>query len=192
MGSEHQEFPGALEKRPKKRRLFFALWPDKRIRKEISTLNRELPPPERGGRLMRDPNLHLTLHYIGPVDEGEMACIGLAARKVKGRSFKMVFDRLGYFKRPRVLWLGCEEIPEGYTELMAQLSERIEPCGFKMEVEGNRPHVTLRRKVLKPREYADIKTIVWAVDQFVLVESVPIRGGVSYQVVETYPLNSVD
>ena len=138
---------------------------------------------------MSNANIHLTLHYIGPVDEEEMGCLLNAAKKIESMPFKMELDRLGYFKRPRVLWLGCEETPEGYIELIKQLAAKISDCGFAMDERENRPHVTLRRKVSRPKEYADIQTIEWQVDQFVLVESVSIKGGVSYQVVESYPLN---
>ncbi len=138
---------------------------------------------------MNNDNIHLTLHYIGPVSEEDMECLIDAAKEVEGSPFKLGLDRLGYFKRPKVLWLGCEETPAGYIELLEQLAEKIADCGFKMDERENRPHVTLRRKVPRPKEYADIKTIEWEVDQFVLVESVSIKGGVSYQVVNSYPLN---
>lgn len=192
MDSDRDELPGVTGLTPKpakKRRLFFALWPNNSVRKQIAEINRQLPPAGKGGRLMSNPNLHLTLHYIGPVGEEEIACLNLVAKEVESMPFTMELDRLGYFKRPRVLWLGCEERPAGYIELLERLAEKIATCGFKMEVEGNRPHVTLRRKVLRPKEYADIKTIEWQVDQFVLVESVPIEGGVSYRVIESYRLN---
>ena len=138
---------------------------------------------------MRDPNLHLTLHYIGPVGEEDMACLSDAAQKVEGIPFKLALDRMGYFKRPRVLWLGCEKTPKGYVALLKQLAEKIADCGFVMEERISIPHVTLQRKVSRPEEYVDIKTIEWEVEQFVLVESLTIKGGVSYQVVESYRLN---
>ncbi|MCW8888848.1 MAG: RNA 2',3'-cyclic phosphodiesterase [Gammaproteobacteria bacterium] len=178
--------------RAKKRRLFFALWPDHHVRQQIDTLNRQLPSPEQGGRLMSSANLHLTLYYIGSVNEREVICLKRAAERVAGRGFKLALNRLGYFKRPKVLWLGCKEIPDQYGELLNLLSEEIAQCGFKIEVEGKQPHVTLRRKVSKPETDTGIETIEWQVEQFVLVESVSVEGGVQYQVVESYPLNVAD
>ncbi|HEA26208.1 MAG TPA: RNA 2',3'-cyclic phosphodiesterase [Ectothiorhodospiraceae bacterium] len=192
MGNEHHESTDPSEGAPKKRRLFFALWPDNNVRKQIAEINRQLPPVARGSRLMSRSNLHLTLHYIGPVNEVDVSCLSNAAKKVKSASFKLELDRLGYFKRPKVLWLGGEESPDGYKELLIRLSDEIAHCGFEMKEENNTPHVTLRRKVSKPKEFANIQTVEWAVERFVLVESVSIKGGVSYQLVEIYPLNGVD
>lgn len=144
---------------------------------------------DSGGRLMSDPNLHLTLHYIGPVVAEKVKCLRLAANRVKASPFKLTLERLGYFKRPKVLWLGCENTAMEYIELLEQLAEKIADCGFAMEVGANRPHVTLRRKVSRPKEFVDIKGIEWDVEQFVLVESVPIEGGVSYRVIGHFPLN---
>jgi len=158
----------------------------------MAALNRQLPLPERGGRLMSHSNLHLTLHYIGFVSEESLACLSRALQKVSSAPFKMGLDRLGYFKRPKVLWLGCKETPTGYTELLKQLAEKIAHCGFEMEEETNRPHITLRRKVSRPKEVTNIQTIKWKVEQFVLVESVSSKRGVSYRVVESYPLMGVN
>lgn len=178
------------QKSAKRRRLFFALWPDERVRRNIATFNQQLPAPERGGRLMAAPNLHLTLHYIGPVDEVQMACLKAAAQAVEGSPFRLVLDRLGWFKRPRVLWLGCEEMPAGYLDLLQQLADRIGACGFRMAQGENRPHVTLRRKVSRPATSTQMTPVEWLVEQFVLVESLSVEGGVSYQVIERYTLNS--
>ena len=94
MDSASREITTPSQKPPKKRRLFFALWPDKSIRKEMALLNRKLPSAERGGRLMSDANLHLTLHYIGPVSEEDMTSLNLAAQKVKSAPFKLKLDRV--------------------------------------------------------------------------------------------------
>lgn len=195
MGNEQQELTdltGPSQKPPRKRRLFFALRPSNSVRRSMDELNRQLPPPERGGRLLDSPNLHLTLHYIGPVDQAEMDCLSRAAQQVESRPFNIKLDRLGYFKRPMILWLGCQETPEGYIELLQQLAAMIATCGFEMEEGANKPHVTLRRKVGRPREYAEIQAIEWQIGQFVLMESVPVKDGVSYRVVERYPLNGKD
>lgn len=177
------------QKPSKKQRLFFALWPSNAIRKQMAALNQELPMDDRGGRLMSNSNLHLTLHYIGPVIAEKVKCLKLAANRVQASPFKLTLDRLGYFKRPKVLWLGCEETAAGYIALLEQLAEKISECGVAMEEGANRPHVTLRRKVSRPKEYADIKSIEWDVEQFVLVESISIEGGVSYRMIAHYPLN---
>jgi 2'-5' RNA ligase len=184
----NQQMQIAQSARPaSRRRVFFALWPDASVRSQISQLNQQLPVTEAGCHLIHPDNLHLTLHYIGVVSEDELACLSREVGTLQSASFKLILDHLGYFKRPRVLWLGCRVIPEGYNELLRQLADKIDGCGFKMEM-GSTPHVTLRRKVLSAELVTDIEQIEWQVAQFALVQSLSVEGAVRYQLLEKYPL----
>jgi 2'-5' RNA ligase len=170
-----------------RRRVFFALWPDDSVRSQISRLNQQLPTMEAGCRLMQPDNLHLTLHYIGAVSEDELACLSREVAMLQSASFKLTLDHLGYFQRPRVLWLGCRVTPDGYVDLLRKLADKIDGCGFKMEM-GTTPHVTLRRNVLSAELVNHIEHIEWQVAQFALVESLSVEGAVRYQLLEKYPL----
>ena len=171
-----------------KRRVFFALWPDENVREKVSMINRQLMLPESGGRLMSDSNLHLTLYYIGSVNHKQMQCLHTAAKNLKCEPFKLRLDCLGYFMRPKVLWLGCKDSPAGYIELLKQLAVATADCGLNLDAENNTPHVTLRRKLSQPERFDDIEQVDWDVEQFVLVESVSTESGVSYRIIENYGL----
>ena len=170
----------------KKRRLFFALWPDDAVRNEIVRRFENTPQYAMQGGKTTPSNLHITLHFIGNVDEPTMACLQQAAKTVQAAAFELKLDNLGYFSRPQVFWLGCSNPPEGLQKLHQQLAEVLFPCGYEAEARPFSPHVTLMRKLREPGDFVPIESINWPVQSFALIESVACPDGVQYQLVENY------
>ena len=169
-------------------RLFFALWPDASLREQIAGVRNNLPGLERG-RVLLDRNLHLTLHFLGNIALEQVDCFLQQAHKVRARAFKLELDTPGYFKRPQVAWLGCQQIPAGLVELHRQLGSYIEYCGFQVEERAYNPHMTLARKIRKrPNMPQSVQPLRWQVNEFVLIKSVPVEGGVKYLVKQSFPL----
>ncbi len=169
-------------------RIFFALWPDPSIRRELQRIaaSTRLPRP---ARTVPEYNLHLTLHFIGNVYFQDLDCMQRAARDLGARRFELVLDCHGFFARPRVGWLGCSETPAALAELHAALGARLKTCGYRAEKRPYHPHVTFARKLTSPPRCAPFEPLCWSVDNFVLIESRPVDGGVRYEVMETYPLS---
>ncbi|MGK0673914.1 MAG: RNA 2',3'-cyclic phosphodiesterase [Halothiobacillaceae bacterium] len=113
---------------PRKRRLFFALWPDETTRRRLAAFLKVLP---RGkGRDMRAENLHLTLAFLGDCEEGLLTCLAEVGSSLTGQPFELTFDRLGHFQRARVLWLGLSRPPVELFELQAHLADLLASrCG---------------------------------------------------------------
>ena len=108
-------------------RIFFALWPDEELRKQLQQAA-ELMTVTRPGRRVPMYNLHLTLHFIGNVSFDEMACLQRQARQLRADGFEFMIDCHGYFKKPRVAWLGCNEIPA----TVSVLQQKTGPAVTKM------------------------------------------------------------
>ncbi len=168
-------------------RLFFALWPDEGIREQMAAWLK--PFPSDRCRLVPRYNWHMTLHFVGNTTFAEKNCLDRQAKKLRARPFELSIDATGYFKKPRVLWLGCQRPPDALFDLQRNLGNRISRCEYRPEKRSYSPHITVARKcigepVLKPGH-----PIVWRVNQFVLVESVSQQaGGVRYHITEDYPL----
>ncbi|HHB13073.1 MAG TPA: RNA 2',3'-cyclic phosphodiesterase, partial [Chromatiales bacterium] len=104
--AESRSGPGqASEKGPQRRRLFFALWPPAAVRVRMARVGRRLP--RRRGRPVPMENLHLTLAFVGPVDEETARCLETAAATVQPEPFTLVLDEVGQFRGSRVVWLGA-------------------------------------------------------------------------------------
>ena len=170
------------------RRLFFALWPDERVRRELAALQTLLPQGE--GRWVHGADLHMTLRFLGAVEPDRQGCVSQAADQVKGQPFELEITRLDYWARPRIAWAGPDETPAGLTGLVAGLAAGLESCGFPRESRPYRPHVTLVRKAPPSGIIRLEHPLRWPVDSFALVESRPGGEPPWYQVVETWPLDA--
>ena len=171
-------------------RIFFALWPDDELRFKISTwlnlskLNRDKC------RLVTNSNLHLTMHFVGNTSFAEMKCLDRQARGLDAEPFELTVDCSGYFKKPKVLWIGCQAAPQALFDLQRNLGEQISQCAYTPETRPYSPHMTVARKIIGAPGSIPFGPVLWRVDRFVLVESISGPGGVRYEVVENYPLVS--
>lgn len=169
-------------------RLFFALWPNDEIRLQIAKNLKRFNLDQHKSRLVTNDNLHLTLHFIGNTSITEMKCLDRQARQCNGKPFDLTLDCSGYFKKPKVFWLGSRRVPRSLSNLHRNLGELISECEYVLELRPYSPHVTVARKVYQAPEPASFEPVHWRVNRFVMVESVSVFGGVRYEVVESYPL----
>jgi 2'-5' RNA ligase len=168
------------------RRLFFALWPDEAVRNEMVRQFKRMLQHDCPGNKMLPSNLHLTLHFIGNVDDAMTSCLQQAASTIKADSFELRLDKPGYFPLPGIFWIGCSELPEALMALHHQLARVLLPCGYKPESRPYSPHITLMRKLREAGDFEPVEPVVWAVKSFALIESLPTHYGVQYQVRQNY------
>ncbi|MGD2119061.1 MAG: RNA 2',3'-cyclic phosphodiesterase [Chromatiales bacterium] len=170
-------------------RVFFALWPDARVREQIRHSAKKIQLASPTGRIIKPDNLHITLHFIGNINTEVLSCMRQQAKQVKAPRFELRLDRSGYFKKPGIVWIGCSHIPNNLMHLHQQLGKKLGLCEFHPERRKYQPHVTIRRKSAIPELPDKLPPIHWPVDQFALIRSnANPDGSVSYEVVENYPL----
>lgn len=174
---------------PKLQRLFFALWPEDDVRQAITEHFRAMPQSKLQGSKMRPDNFHITLHFLGNVDDAMAECVHRAALTVQGSSFELTLDQLGHFYKSQVFWLGSHQLPPAMLALHQQLGEALKTCGFEPETRPYAPHVTLMRKLRAPGDIPEVAPIHWPVQSFALIESVNDAEGVHYQPRQKYFLN---
>jgi 2'-5' RNA ligase len=170
-------------------RLFFALWPDDALREALHRAARK-PVRQSGGKPVTPDNYHVTLKFLGSADEEAFDCVCAAADAIRAQPFELRLDQIGFWPRPRTLWLGAEQAPEGLTALARTLDEAAEGCGFEPELRPYRPHVTLARKVPKPGEPGPVQPLVWRPEAFVLAVSETRAQGAHYRVLRSWALTS--
>lgn len=170
-------------------RLFFALWPDDSVRYHLTETYHKIDEFSGQGRLVDPENLHMTLHFLGNIPLNSIDCFLSQAEKVRSPVFKLTLNQMGYFKKPRVVWIGCESIPQALTNLHTVLGKMIIPCGYNTEQRPYRPHITMARKIHYSPEEKDIEGFDWTVTRFVLVLSRNLRGGIQYRIKKSYRLH---
>ncbi len=166
-------------------RLFFALWPDPNCRQGFQALMRGLPP--HGGREPHPEDLHLTLVFLGECRPGARTCAETLAGTLRARGFDLLFDQVGYWPRPQILWCAPSLVPQALLDLVAALNEGLRRCGFEPERRPYAPHLTLARRAHPVRSYRLEAPLAWPARELVLVRSDP-QSVPHYQVVRHWPL----
>jgi 2'-5' RNA ligase len=97
---------------------------------------------------------HLTLRFIGEVEQGTFYEIGSALAEVSHPPIELRLKGLGQFPprgAPQTLWAGLEE-PEALGPLKRRVERALESVGLAAERRKFTPHVTLGRFRAPPAE----------------------------------------
>ena len=161
-------------------RLFFALWPDAGLRRE---LEHRLPPltAHVEGRPQRSDQWHVTLEFLGAVSPDRQPAVWSAADAVAMEPLELHFDAIDHWRKPQVYCLVATESPPAATELVSSLRAALAHAGFTPEAREYRPHVTLARKVRQARRGPLVPPLAWPADRFALVRSVTDPTGSRYE-----------
>src|SRR5260370_18804905 len=129
-------------------RLFVALEIPSAVRENLGTLLKSLRAVSPQTRWVRTENLHMTLKFIGEVEDPELAAIrGVLAGVRSDQPVTLDFRGLGFYpndKHPRVLWAGTVASPNLLT-LAAGIDNAMETLGIPRERRSFSPHLTLAR-----------------------------------------------
>jgi 2'-5' RNA ligase len=153
---------------------------------------------ELPGRVAPPENWHITLRFLGTVDEVayERFLAALDSGDL-GDRFRVGLGRLGAFPRPRnatVIWLGVTKGVERLEELAATAEGAAQTAGLAAEERSFRSHLTLSR--VRPAQ--DVGALIevfpetgieWRCGSIVVYRSHLRRGGAIYETLETLPLS---
>ena len=162
-------------------RLFFALWPDDEVRAQLAGWSRELHAL-CGGRPTRPENLHVTLAFLGSVEEARVAEVERAAGTVRPRACPLILDQPGYWKHNRIAWAGASVVPPGLEALVSGLRGILAKSQIRFDAKSFVSHVTLLREAREPRAMPALAPIEWRLDGFALVQSVTLPQGSRYEI----------
>ena len=174
-------------------RLFVALELPWELRQRLAALGGGVP----GARWVPAENLHLTLRFIGDVDEGLAHDLHDALADIASPVFDLTVENFGTFgaKRPHTLWAGIVREPA-----LERLRDKIESvavrAGLPPEPRKFMPHVTLARLEDSPvgriQEFiarnSPFRAGPTPVANFTLFRSYLSRSGAEYELVAEYPL----
>ncbi len=95
-------------------------------------------------------SLHLTLKFLGQVEESRLGAVAEAIAAAAGGygSFRLVLGGLGAFPQPRaarVVWIGVQQGAEALVALQARVEGGLESLGFAREERPFAAHLTLGR-----------------------------------------------
>ena len=160
---------------------------------QLSTYRGGLP----GARWIDPENYHITLRFIGDIDEPTADEIANALARIDRPAFSVALQGLGTFgsRNPHALYAGVKGSPV-LKELQAEQEKIAQRVGLEPERRKFTPHVSLARikNAAQPDVAAylairgDFRTAAFPVGRFVLLSSRASRGGGPYIMEEAYPL----
>ncbi|MDH4161187.1 MAG: RNA 2',3'-cyclic phosphodiesterase [Nitrospirota bacterium] len=139
-------------------RLFIAIELPESLKQEIGTVREQLRKSGADANWTRPEGIHLTLKFLGEVEESLVPLIkGSLAAACRGiGKFRIEIAGAGAFpnlKAPRVLWLGVQGDVEKLGALQASVEDGMADLGFEREERKFSPHLTLGRvKFPRPRD----------------------------------------
>jgi 2'-5' RNA ligase len=168
------------------RRLFLACWPDQALQDLLYSLAQRLQK-KHGGRKTARENIHLTLIFLGQVQQHREQQLRNQLRTLDVKQFDLELDEAGAFTHCRINWVGPRIIPKGLKDLHQALKHISHDLGFHTGERAYKPHVSLLRKAKTRPEHA-IDPIPWKVDRYCLIESKLKGNGVQYEILEEFQL----
>ena len=179
-------------------RLFIAIDLPEQVKEAVAGIAGDLP----GARRVPREQIHLTLRFIGEVDEGMFLAIKGLLSAVRSAPFSLTLKGVGHFppgRHPRVLWVGMEE-SEPLRELRKMVELALIGAGVAAEERGFSPHITIARlKETPPTRVAVLEEKhrpfvagPFPVGEFYLYSSILTREGAIHKREATCRLSPAD
>jgi len=154
---------------------------------------RELDPGLNGLRWLPAEQLHLTMSFLGDINEAHREPLRTALTGVRVPPFFLPLAGVGSFNargRPSVVWVG---VGKGHPHLFAlhhHIQDAVLHAGLEPDLKPFRPHVTvarargISRQALQPflRRHSETEVGLWKVTGFALYSSVLAPEGATHTV----------
>jgi 2'-5' RNA ligase len=175
-------------------RLFVGLALPEAVRDDLGRLCAGLP----GARWIDPDMMHVTLRFIGEVDELDAEDIHHQLARVRAPRFEITLgglDTFGQGRKTRALWVRVAR-SDDLLLLQGRVDSAVVRAGQPPEPRKFVPHVTLARFREAPAERMAafiaannlFRARPCAIEQFTLFESATGAGGAVYTALQDYPL----
>ena len=185
-------------------RTFIAVDLPEEVRQELATLQADFKKEVADIKWVEPDNLHLTLKFLGDVEEGQIEALKQSLTEtVRGSSpFSIHLEGIGAFPRttsPRVIWVGVSEGKEQLIKLAGAIDEACIPFTLSPS-KGERPfspHLTIGRvrsrdgldRLIKKLQVVEFRASTPApIDRLILYQSTLSPKGPTYTPLVEFPL----
>lgn len=174
-------------------RTFVAVELSADVKKRCQQLIDKLQATAEKTRFVNADSLHLTLKFLGDVDDREVmkVCSAAADAVESVAPFRLTSKSLGGFpsiERARTIWLGVKEGADELANLHSLLDDKMATLGFPREPRRYAPHITIGRTKTRPtdqmqatmKQFRDFAAGETLVKQVVVFSSFIDRGAPTY------------
>ena len=131
-------------------RAFIAVNISEQVRENFRRIENRLITSDADVKWVRPGNAHLTLKFLGEIEDNKTETIKSILEEISGQSktFEVGFSGLGFFPnehRPRIIWIGINKGVNELRLLAEKIDDRMSSLGVEKEERGFSPHLTLGR-----------------------------------------------
>ncbi|MFC1741187.1 RNA 2',3'-cyclic phosphodiesterase [Nanoarchaeota archaeon] len=173
-------------------RLFIAIEVPEDIKQILIAARDKLIFP---GKAAKTKEFHLTLKFLGEVDEPKAKQLSKALEKIEFNPFTLTLSDIGAFpnrNKARVIWAGLTP-HENINSIQQRIDNECETLGFKKD-DRFHPHLTLARiksiddkeEFLKCLDSISLTKAEFKVDSFKLIKSTLTPEGPIYDVLNSF------
>jgi len=182
-------------------RLFIAIGIPKQIKEALQKCSNELQQVIKQNDLAKCNfvdvnNMHLTLKFLGEVNEQKLNDIKDALYEIDFESFNAQLSNVGIFPNEnhvRVVWVGIKD-GKHILKLQKDIEEKMDAIGFEKDNKEFHPHLTLARvKFVKDKsrftellKKIEVDNVEFNVNGFSLIQSTLTPEGPVYKVLAIY------
>ena len=160
------------------------------VRKEIKKIQDSLPEFE--GKKTELENLHLTLKFLGEIDEEMLEKVKEGLGEVKMERFEGEIDKIGFFspKFIRIIWLhlkNCNELQKKIDDALEGLFETEQRFMSHLTI-ARIKNIKNKQKFLGQLSRIKIEKRKFVVDKFYLLKSTLTAKGPVYSILGEFDL----
>jgi 2'-5' RNA ligase len=184
-------------------RAFVAVVPPESVLDAVAEVVGNVGAAPPGWRWTGREQWHLTLQFLGRVDDADRAVSALRGAVEAHAIFAAQLGGAGAFpsvRRAGAAWVGLTTGADALGELAGGVSAALRPLGYEREEDRFRPHLTVART--RGRDRRDARALVdafdgsplgerFSVDEVVLFESRTLPSGAEYTARARVPLAAV-
>jgi 2'-5' RNA ligase len=179
-------------------RTFIAVEVPKKIRKKINDVITEEKKRGLPIKWVKFENLHITLKFLGEIDENKKKEIIPVLQKVVNEvtPFHVSLEGIGCFptpNNPRVIWVGVNQGKENLCSIAQNVETMLVSSGFREEKRFH-PHLTIGRikKFCRIDEILErqISSNPFVVNAIILFKSTLKSEGPVYETLHTFPFGT--
>ena len=169
-------------------RAFFGLSPDIKTKLAIEVWRSKAFPCFNAP--VPAANFHITLAFLGQISPQQREALCEGVNQISEiQTFDVLLNQVGYWSKPKALWLGCQDTHNEHQHLWKNLTQVANAIGLALPKQDYIAHLTLARKCsLNPPTPSMVPKFTWHNTEFHLYESVSGKKGVSYHIRHTWPL----
>jgi len=181
-------------------RCFIAIPIPGNIHSQLSKIQSQLKETDADVKWVGIDNIHLTLKFLGEVDEQKIKAISEKLKEIadKHTCFQTRAEKAGAFptlSNPKVVWIGLNKNEEKINNLQKEIEGSLHSFGFEKETRLFHPHLTLgrvrsKKNIQKLTE--EIKTLssfqsdCFTADKIVLFKSILKPQGAEYTTLDEF------